>query len=82
MCAENAYSDRSVVGWKRVVHCPQCYETLQVGAIVGSAPGIGFVPERAPNLELSLSSEAFGHQLHALRCDRCGTVVIPGSVER
>lgn len=70
-----------MVGLKRVVHCPQCHEALQAGALVGSAPGIGFVPERAPNLELSLSSEARGHQLHALRCDRCGTVVIPGCVE-
>ena len=72
----------SVSGWKRVVHCPQCHESLHAGALVGRSPGIGFVPERAPDLELTLSSEALGHQLHALRCDRCGTVVIPGAVER
>lgn len=71
-----------MVGWKRVAHCPQCHETLQSGALVGRSPGIGFVPERAPDFELSLSSEASGHQLRALRCDRCGTVVIPGSVDR
>jgi hypothetical protein len=70
------------VVWKRVAHCPQCHEALQSGALVGHAPGIGFVPERAPNLELALSSESRGHQLVALRCDRCGTVVIPGTVER
>ncbi len=71
-----------MVGWKRVAHCPQCFEALQSGALVGHAPGIGFVPERAPYLELSLSSEALGHQLQALRCDRCGTVVIPGTLDR
>lgn len=65
---------------KRVAHCPQCFEALQTGAIVGTAPGIGFVPERAPNLELTLSSATLGHRLHALRCDRCGTVVIPGTI--
>jgi hypothetical protein len=73
---------RGVSGWKRVAHCPQCREELQAGALVSQPPGIGFVPERAPNLELSISSDTFGHRLHALRCDRCGTVVVPGSVAR
>ena len=67
---------------KRVVHCPQCFEALQAGALVGRAPGIGFVPERAPGLELTLSSASLNHELRALRCDRCGTVVIPGAVDR
>ena len=67
---------------RRVAHCPQCYEALQAGAIVGTPPGIGFVPERAPNLELTLSSAALDHRLQALRCDRCGTVVIPGTIDR
>jgi hypothetical protein len=65
-----------------VSHCPQCHEALQAGTLLGRAPGIGFVPERAPALELSISSAHFEHQLMALRCDRCGTVVIPGSVAR
>jgi hypothetical protein len=55
---------------------------LQAGTLLGRAPGIAFVPERAPALELSISSEQFAHQLMALRCDRCGTVVIPGAVSR
>jgi hypothetical protein len=73
---------REVVGSKRVAHCPQCREALHAGALVGQGAVIGFVPERAPNLELALSSDAHGHRLSALRCDRCGTVVLPGSLTR
>ena len=71
-----------MAGWKQVAHCPQCHEALQVGALVSEAPGIGFVPARAPQFELTISSAALDHRLHALRCDRCGTVVIPGSIDR
>lgn len=70
---------RDVVGWKRVVHCPQCRETLQPGTLMSRSRGLGFVPERAPNLELSLAADDGELELRALRCERCGTVVIPGS---
>jgi uncharacterized OB-fold protein len=47
--------------------------------LLSRSPGLGFVPERAPNLELSLAPDNGELQLRALRCERCGTVVIPGS---
>ena len=61
--------------------CPQCHAKMSAGVVVGRSPGVKFKPSRNLLGDLGgvlLTRGFFNHSVDALRCDECGTVVIPG----
>lgn len=63
------------------ITCPVCGAAdLTDGVIVGRSPGVKFKPQRGLLGDLSgipLTGGFFNHSAPALRCDGCGTVVVP-----
>jgi hypothetical protein len=61
--------------------CPQCQGEMSAGVVVGRSPGAKFKKARGLAGDLTgiaLTRGFFNHSVDALRCDSCGTVVIPG----
>jgi uncharacterized OB-fold protein len=60
--------------------CPTCESPEMVeGVVVGRAPGVKFKRSRglADLKGVRLTTGVFDHSADALRCQDCGTVVIP-----
>jgi Domain of unknown function (DUF6487) len=60
--------------------CPSCESPEMVqGVVVGRAPGVKFKRSRglADLKGVRLTTGVFDHSADALRCQDCGTVVIP-----
>jgi len=61
--------------------CPSCGESdLEGGLIVGRSPGVKFKKHRGIAGDLTgvpLTRGFFNHSAPALRCEKCGTVVVP-----
>jgi uncharacterized OB-fold protein len=54
---------------------------MSAGVVVGRSPGVKFKKTRGLTGDLTgikLTQGFFNHSIDALRCDTCGTVVIPG----
>lgn len=63
--------------------CPQCQAELRAGVVVGRGPGVKFKETRGLTGDLTgikLTQGFFKHSVDALRCEACGTVVIPGTL--
>lgn len=61
--------------------CPQCQREMSAGVVVGRGPGVKFKKTRGLTGDLTgikLTQGFFSHSVAALRCEVCGTVVIPG----
>lgn len=64
--------------------CPSCAEQMHAGVVVGRSPGVKFKTARSIAGDIGgilLTTGIFNHSVNALRCARCGTVVIPGRAE-
>ncbi|MBP2702620.1 hypothetical protein JOL79_02245 [Microbispora sp. RL4-1S] len=61
--------------------CPLCSTNMEEGVVVGRSPGVKFKKRTTVFGDLGgelLTTGIFNHSVEALRCDNCGTVVIPG----
>ena len=61
--------------------CPHCQSEMSAGVVVGRGPGVKFKKKRGLMGDLTgikLTQGFFKHSVDALRCEACGTVVIPG----
>ena len=61
--------------------CPGCGGTVAPEIIAGRSPGVKFKSEQDGFFDLAgipITSGFFNHSAPALRCPRCGTVVVPG----
>ena len=62
--------------------CPTCGAgDLAEGAIVGRSPGVKFKQSKGILGDLTgtpITTGFFNHSALAFRCERCGTVVVPG----
>jgi hypothetical protein len=61
--------------------CPQCQGEMSAGVVVGRSPGVKFKRARGLTGDLTgiqLTKGFFNRSVDALRCETCGTVVIPG----
>lgn len=60
--------------------CPRCGKPgLESGLIVGRSPGVKFKRHRGLGGDLTgipLTRGVFNHSAPALRCEKCGTVVV------
>ena len=55
---------------------------MSAGVVVGRGPGVKFKETRGLTGDLTgikLTQGFFKHSVEALRCEACGTVVIPGT---
>jgi len=62
--------------------CPECQSLMDEGVVVGRSPGVKFKGNRDLLGDLGgvlLTSGLFNHSVAAMRCNSCGTVVIPGN---
>ncbi|WP_156325670.1 PF20097 family protein [Nonomuraea sp. SBT364] len=62
--------------------CPMCANVMEAGVVVGRSPGVKFKKQMGVLGDIGgiRLTRGFGYQsVEALRCDACGTVVIPGS---
>jgi hypothetical protein len=62
--------------------CPICSNVMESGVVVGRSPGVKFKKQMGVLGDLGgvRLTRGFGYQsVDAMRCDACGTVVIPGS---
>lgn len=61
--------------------CPLCSSAMESGVVVGRSPGVKFKKQADWSGDLGgvlVTSGFLNHSAAALRCDDCGTVVIPG----
>jgi len=65
----------------QLIACPLCGRAdLTSGVIVGRSPGVKFKGSKGVTGDLTgilLTDGFFNHDAPALRCEDCGTVVVP-----